>query len=143
MPGRVSNERQRQEVVRAGLLLVLLVAVCFLVRIKMAIDAEPSRVGICHCLDCRKQYGTVFYTFAVFPDTVVTVTGETAHYRFRHFCPVCGSSVFDKRGSEIEVNVGTLDSDNLVRPTYETWVCRRERWLPAFPVDHRYEHDRE
>ena len=58
-------------------------------------------------------------------------------------CPVCGSSVFDKRGSEIEVNAGALDSDNLVRPTYETWVCRRERWLPAFPVDHRYEHNRE
>jgi hypothetical protein len=97
---------------------------CLCGKVRLAIDAEPSRVGICHCLDCRKQYGAVFYTFAVFPDTVVTVTGETAHYGFRHFCPVCGSSVFDKRGSEIEVNVGTLDSDNLVRPTYETWVCR-------------------
>jgi hypothetical protein len=116
---------------------------CLCGKVRLAIDAEPSRVGICHCLDCRKQYGAVFYTFAVFPDSVVTVTGETAHYGFRHFCPVCGSSVFDKRGSEIEVNAGALDSDNLVRPTYETWVCRRERWLPAFPVDHRYERDRE
>ena len=69
---------------------------CLCGKVRLAIDAEPSRVGICHCLDCRKQYGAVFYTFAVFPDTVVTVTGETAHYGFRHFCPVCGSSVFDK-----------------------------------------------
>jgi hypothetical protein len=71
------------------------------------------------------------------------VTGETAQYGFRHFCPVCGSSVFDRRGSEVEVSAGTLDSDNVVRPTYETWVCRRERWLPPFPVDHRYERARE
>jgi hypothetical protein len=90
-----------------------------------------------------ERYGGLFYTFAVFPHTAVTVTGETSHYRFRHFCPVCGSSVFDKRGSEVEVSAGTLDAENLVRPTYETWVCRRERWLPDFPVDHRYEHDRE
>jgi hypothetical protein len=116
---------------------------CSCGKVRLAIDAEPSRVGICHCLDCRKQYGAVFYTFAVFPDAVVTVTGETAQYGFRHFCPVCGSSVFDKRGSEVEVNAGALDSDNSVRPTYETWVCRRERWLPAFPVEQSYERDRE
>ena len=28
-------------------------------------------------------------------------------------------------------------------PTYETWTCRKERWLPDFPVDHRYVRDRE
>jgi hypothetical protein len=116
---------------------------CFCGKVRLAIEAAPSRVGICHCRDCRKQYGGIFYMFAVFPDTAVTVTGETAQYGARHFCPVCGSSVFDRRGSEIEINAGALDSDNIVRPTYETWVCRRERWLPAFPVDHRYERDRE
>lgn len=116
---------------------------CSCGKVRLAMHAEPIRVGICHCLDCRKQYGGVFYTFAVFPDTAVTVTGETTQYGFRHFCPVCGCSVFDQRGAEIEVSAGTLDSDNSVRPTYETWVCRRERWLPAFPVAHRYERDRE
>lgn len=116
---------------------------CFCGMVRLAIYAAPRRVGICHCLDCRKQYGGVFYIFAVFPDTVVTVKGETAHFGYRHFCPICGSSVFDKIGSEIEVNAGALDGDNLLRPTYETWVCRRERWLPDFPVDHRYERDRE
>jgi hypothetical protein len=115
---------------------------CLCGKVRLAIGGEPLRVGICHCLDCRKQYGGIFYTFAVFPVAAVAVTGETAHYGFRHFCPVCGSSVFDKRGTEIEVNAGTFDSDNVVRPTYETWVCRRERWLPAFPVEHRYERDR-
>lgn len=116
---------------------------CLCGMVRLAMDAAPSRVGICHCLDCRKQYGGVFYIFAVFPATAVTVTGEPARFGYRHFCPICGSSVFDKSGSEIEVNAGALDGDNLLHPTYETWVCRRERWLPAFPVDHRYERDRE
>jgi hypothetical protein len=116
---------------------------CACGKVRLAIDAEPSRVGICHCRDCRKLYGGVFYTFAVFPEAAVRVTGDTAQYGYRHFCPVCGSSVFDRREGEIEVNAGVLDSDNLVRPTYETWVCRRERWLPAFPLEHRYERDRE
>jgi hypothetical protein len=116
---------------------------CACGKVRLAIVAEPSRVGICHCRDCRKLYGAVFYTFAVFPEAAVSVTGETAQYRYRHFCPVCGSSVFDRRDGEIEVNAGVLDADNLVRPTYETWVCRREGWLPAFPLEHRYERDRE
>lgn len=119
-----------------------LTAGCFCGKVRLAMSGAPSRVGICHCLDCRKQYGTVFYTFAVFPEAAVTVTGATAHYGARHFCPVCGSSVFDRRDGEIEVNAGALDSDNLVRPTYETWVCRRERWLPEFPLTERYERDR-
>ena len=71
---------------------------CFCGKVRLTINAEPSRVGICHCRDCRKQYGGVFYIFAVFPDSAVTVTGETAHYGARHFCAVCGSSVFDRRG---------------------------------------------
>lgn len=112
-------------------------------KVRLGIDAAPIRVGICHCLDCRKQYGSVFYMFAVFPAPAVSVTGETACHGVRHFCPACGSSVFDERGSEMEVNVGALDGDNVVQPTYETWICRRERWLPDFPVTHRYERDRE
>jgi len=119
-----------------------LAAGCLCGKVRLAIDAPPSRVGICHCLNCRKQYGTVFYTFAVFPEAAVAVTGETARYGYRHFCPVCGSSVFDRRDGEIEVNAGAFDQDNAVRPTYETWTCRRERWLPQFPVDHRYVRDR-
>ena len=116
---------------------------CMCGQVRLATDAEPSRVGICHCRDCRKQYGTVFYTFAVFPESAVTITGETQRYRYRHFCGVCGSSVFDRRDSEIEINAGAFDRENMVQPTYESWVCRREKWLPEFPVDHSYEHDPE
>ena len=57
--------------------------------------------------------------------------------------PVCGSSLFGRSGDEIEIHVGCLDAPNLVKPTYEIWVIRREDWLPPFDVARRYLKDRE
>jgi len=43
----------------------------------------------------------------------------------------------------VEVNLGALDSPNQLVPTYELWRIRRESWLPAFPLERSYEHDRD
>jgi hypothetical protein len=114
---------------------------CGAVRLEAA--AEPFRVGICHCLDCRKHHGAVFNTVAVFPADAVSITGTVSSYRDRYFCLVCGSSVFGRSADEIEVPAGTFDMPNQVTPTYELWMCRREDWLPPFNVARRYEHNRE
>jgi hypothetical protein len=115
---------------------------CLCGAIRLETAAEPYRVGICHCLDCRKHHGAVFATFAIFPVEAVTVAGTPAHYRERYFCPACGSSVFGRSGDEIEIPAGTLDAPSQVRPTYELWVRRREDWLPPFEVSRRYDGDR-
>jgi hypothetical protein len=94
-------------------------------------------------MDCRKHHGAVFHTFAVFPADGVTVSGETADYRGRYFCPICGSSIFGRFGDDIEIHVGTFDTPNQMVPTYENWSCRREAWLPPFNVARRYDRDRE
>jgi len=39
--------------------------------------------------------------------------------------------------------VGALDAPDQLTPTYESWIVRRESWLPPFPVKRRYEHNRE
>ena len=113
--------------------------VCGAVRIEVA--AAPSRVGICHCVDCRKRQGAIFHTFAVFPLDAVTVTGETRAFKTRHFCPICGSSLFDRWPDEFELHAGCLDAPNQFTPTYESWVIRREGWLPAFDIANHYERD--
>jgi hypothetical protein len=113
---------------------------CGAVRIEIA--AAPDRVGICHCLDCRKRQGAIFHTFAVFPMDAVTVTGETREFKTRHFCPTCGSPLFDRFGDEFELHVGCLDAPNQLTPTYESWVIRREAWLPPFDIANRHERDR-
>jgi len=104
---------------------------------------RPYRVGLCHCLDCRKHHGALFHASAIFPAEVVTITGLTHDYAGRHFCPRCGSSVFSRSGDEIEVNLGSLDAPDQVMPTYELWTSRREAWLPPFPLSRRYERDRD
>jgi hypothetical protein len=116
---------------------------CLCGAVRLTLSGTPYRVGVCHCLDCRKHHGAVFHASAIFPVDAVTITGVTAEYKHRHFCPTCGSSVFGRSGDEIEVNLGCLDAPNQFKPTYELWVIRREDWLPPFDFARRYQRDRE
>lgn len=114
---------------------------CGDVRIEAA--GRPYRVGLCHCLDCRKHHGALFFAAAIFADDAVTIEGETREYSGRHFCPRCGSSVFARHDDEVEVHLGTLDAPDQFMPTYECWIVRREAWLPPLPLARSYQRDRE
>lgn len=116
---------------------------CLCGDVRIVATGRPLRVGICHCLDCRKHHGALFHASAIFPQAAVALSGETRDYAGRHFCPRCGSSVFGRSGDEVEVNLGSLDAADQFVPTYELWTVRREAWLPAFPVARRYERDRD
>ena len=116
---------------------------CLCGDVRFVATGAPYRVGICHCLDCRKNHGALFHASAIFPDTAVSVTGETRAFRGRHFCPLCGSPVFGRSGDEVEVNLGSLDAPDRFTPTYELWTVRRESWLPPFPLARHYERDRD
>ena len=116
---------------------------CLCGGVRLVASGEPYRVGICHCLDCRKHHGALFFAAAMFPEEAVTINGETREYSGRHFCPRCGSSVFNRYGDEIEVHLGALDAADQLTPTYECWTVRRESWLPLFPLNRRYERNRE
>jgi hypothetical protein len=115
---------------------------CACGKVRFEAEGEPDRVGICHCLDCRKYHGALFYAAAIYPDARVTITGEAQMYDGRYFCPTCGSRVFNRSGDEVEVHLGALDDINVFQPSYELWTIRREGWLPQFPVEQRYERDR-
>lgn len=106
---------------------------CLFGAIRFAATGKPLRVGLCHCLNCRKHHGAVFYAAAIFPDAAVTITGETRAYDGRHFCPICGSSVFARNPGEVELHLGSLDAPSQFVPDYELWTARREDWLPEFP----------
>lgn len=112
---------------------------------------QPYRVGLCHCFDCRKQHGAPFGAFAIFAVDHVTFSGDApgayadSERGRRYFCRSCGSPVFarEEGSDEIELFTGAFDAVDLFAPTYESWVCRREAWLPDMPsVRHRYELNR-
>lgn len=116
---------------------------CLCGDVRIVAVGRPDRVGLCHCLDCRKHHGALFYAAAIFPQAAVTITGETRAYAGRCFCPRCGSSVFACSGDEIEVHLGALDAPDQLLPSYECWTVRREAWLPPFPLARHHEHDRD
>ncbi len=116
---------------------------CLCGQVRFVALGRPFRVGVCHCLDCRKHHGALFHASAVFAQDSVTIEGETREYAGRCFCPRCGSSVFGRSDDEVEVNLGALDASDQFTPTYELWAVRREKWLPKFPATRRYERDRE
>ena len=116
---------------------------CLCGKVRLVASGRPYRVGICHCLDCRKHHGALFHASAIFPQEAVTIEGETRDYAGRFFCPTCGSPVFSRTGDEIEVNLGALDVPDQLEPTYELWTIRREGWLPPFPHMIQYPRDRD
>lgn len=116
---------------------------CLCGAVRIVTTGEPYRVGICHCLDCRKHHGALFFAAAIFPADAVTITGDVRSYRNRFFCPACGSSVFTHFGDEVEVHLGTFDAPDQFMPTYENWTVRREPWLPEFPLARHHERDRQ
>lgn len=116
---------------------------CLCGDVRVTAAGPPYRVGICHCLDCRKHHGALFYAAAVFPQEAVTIEGETGDYQGRCFCRRCGSSVFARSGDEIELHLGALDFPDQLTPGYELWTSRRESWLPEFPFAKQYAHDRD
>lgn len=116
---------------------------CLCGAVRITASGQPYRVGLCHCLDCRKHHGALFHASAIFRNDAVTVEGDTRSYAGRSFCPECGSSVFQQSGDETEVSIGALDAPDQLTPTYELWTVRRESWLPTFPLQWRYDGDRD
>jgi len=56
---------------------------CLCGNVRIAASGLPYRVGLCHCLDCRKHDGALFHASAVFPQDAVTIDGETRDYAGR------------------------------------------------------------
>jgi len=111
---------------------------CVCGKVRIVAHGPPHRTGICHCMDCRKHHGALFYAAAVFPMNAVEITGVTNSYAGRHFCPKCGSPVFAQSDDEVEIHLGALDDPDQLTPTYESWCQRREGWLPRFGQMRQY-----
>ena len=113
--------------------------------VRYRVRGKPTRVGICHCTDCRQETGSVFMAFAVYPSGQFEHVGETRQFRNRHFCPNCGSRLFsyEDGGFEMEIKLGTLDEAPSDLPVqYELWIKRREHWLVPVAGADQYNEDR-
>jgi hypothetical protein len=76
-------------------------AACNCGQLHITIEGEPSRISMCHCLECQRRTGAVISNQARFRREQVTFAGKaTAWMRTAesgnaltfHFCPTCGST---------------------------------------------------
>ena len=116
---------------------------CLCGAVRYSVRGDPVHVRRCHCADCRKESGSAFTVYAQWPADAFAIDGEISSYDGRGFCPRCGSRLIDTADSDrtvIEIRLGSLDDAPFdLKPQSETWVKRRESWLP--PVKHAAQHD--
>lgn len=116
---------------------------CLCGRVQLSARGEPLRVGICHCMDCRKESGSAFTFYAVWPAEHFEHSGDTAEFKGQHFCPHCGARLFSLDEQEAEIKLGILSqAPTPLLPSYELWVKRREPWLQAVPGAEQFEENR-
>jgi hypothetical protein len=116
---------------------------CLCGAVRYSVRGEPVHVRRCHCTACRKESGSAFTVYALWPLEAVELSGDISSHDGRGFCPRCGSRLIDTSGVDdalVEIRIGSLDAAPFeLRPLSETWVKRRESWIP--PVEGATQHD--
>ena len=115
---------------------------CLCGAVRYSVRGGPVAVRRCHCASCRKESGSAFTVYAHWPVEAFEISGELSSYDHRGFCPRCGSRLLDtsdSSGGFVEIRLGSLDDAPFeLRPDSESWVKRRESWIP--PVDGAAQH---
>lgn len=112
--------------------------------VRFEASQPPVRVGLCHCMTCRRKHGSAFNPFVVFKAEDVLVAGSLRAWRSsehasRFSCETCASPICQQEdeGGEIELHLGSFDDISLFVPIYENWIVHRESWLPALGIPQR------
>ncbi len=123
--------------------MVLRMGGCRCGNVKFSVGGAPSRIGICHCTDCRQESGSAFTYFGVWPAGQFKSYGQTKEHEGRQFCPKCGSRLFALDDTEAEIKLGSLeDAPTGLVPTYELWIKRREPWFRPLDGAEQFDEDR-
>ena len=96
---------------------------CLCGNVRFVASGRPYRVGVCHCLDCRKHHGALFNASGG-SRRMRSDRGETRDYDRWFFCPRCGSAVFGRWADEIGVNLELFDATDQLKPTDQRLIRR-------------------
>ena len=109
---------------------------CLCGAVRFKAEGEPLNVRICYCRTCQKAMGSPFFARALFPQTALTVEGDTARYASsemvdRVFCKTCGTRLFSRRtnGTVVGVALASFDDRNAFAPTEHIWVAEKMDWV--------------
>jgi hypothetical protein len=107
-------------------------------------EADPEKVGICHCTDCQTSTGTAFRVSVPVPGHTFKMTGQPSIYvkktadsgipRVQAFCGKCGSPIYSTTVGEgvqpsYTVRVGILSQRNQLTPRRQIWYRSHRPWI--------------
>jgi hypothetical protein len=112
---------------------------CLCGAVRFEIRGPLGRMSHCHCSMCRKAHGAAFGTYArVARGDFALISGEVAIQSYRSspkvtrtFCRTCGSTLqwlSDEHSDAIDIAIGTLDDDPIVRPSLHIFVGSKAAW---------------
>lgn len=102
---------------------------------------DPTRVSVCHCLDCQRRSGSAFSAQVRFPDDRVTVIGPATEFETKgdsgrwgrfYFCPACGDTIayrIEFFPDVTAIPLGTFENPYAFKPAHSVWEERKHDWL--------------
>jgi hypothetical protein len=121
---------------------------CLCGAVRYRLDAAPFDAGYCHCTLCRRSSGAPVLAFATVPRALFMVTsGEPRRRRSssfgeRWFCRDCGTQLamlVDHQPETIDFTIASLDTPELVRPSFHLFFSEHIRWFNPSDTFPRHE----
>src|SRR4051794_37687615 len=121
-------------------------ASCSCGQLRAAIEGQPVRISMCHCLACQRRTGSTYGVQARWPVEAVRIEGRASEYerfsddgeqRLFHFCPGCGATVYyttDTFPGLVAIPVGALADPGFPPPRVSVWETRMHPWV-GLPAD--------
>jgi hypothetical protein len=125
-------------------------AACSCGQLHLTVEGEPSRIWICHCLECQRRTGAVISNLARFGREQITFIngsatawkrkGESGNTLTCYFCPTCGSTIYFENEAFpgiVAVAIGNFADSNFPAPTFSVWEETRHPWV-SLPPDTKH-----
>ena len=117
------------------------IASCSCGQLKIRCENEPTKVSLCHCLECQRRTGSTFGIAAFFDAASTEIIGSSSSYQRTsdsgfpvtlHFCGACGSTVYwypMRKPEAVAVAVGCFADPAFPAPSQAVYSEHRHDWV--------------
>jgi hypothetical protein len=111
---------------------------CLCGAVRYQLTGAGTNLCYCHCTSCRRSAGAPAVPWGSFARTAFSVTrGSILEYRSspqvaRGFCAHCGTALtyrHERRATEIDVTLASLDDPAAFAPQMHVWVGEKLPWV--------------
>lgn len=112
---------------------------CYCGSVRFRITGSIRNIVYCHCSRCRKANGSAFAAngivrsldFKILKGENSLTAYQSTPGKMKYFCRVCGSPIVRRnsvRPEEVQIRLGTIDSDIVERPMAHIFTTSKANW---------------